>query len=279
MAFAIPLIQLVSTALASTATVAGGVASTAGSAVSGIASSVLPTVAGGGIATPASANISGLTGTAAAGGSVSAGAAAPTLAAPAAAPVATSTGGLVPAADAAGAPTVLSGGGTVATPTSATVPALPGETTAAQAGLSGVQKATLALGAASIGLGVTQGVLSYQAGQDAKKARETQARGELGAAELSVGQKFREASRYLSRVRAVAGAGNVEFGGSPALLGQEAIGITTEDAATISRNAGRVSDMLRAEGRAASKAGKIGLGVGIGSGFVNAGNVALRVYG
>lgn len=244
----------VTSAIGSAAT---GAAGAGGQVLSGISSSIQSGLSGGLITEGAP-----LSAAPAAGGATAGAAPAPVLPAPGVGPVAAAT----PAGE---APVTAVGGGLGTTAPVAGTPMAP------------MEVAKVGLATASLGLGTAQGVLAYQAGQDAKAAREAQARAELGSAELGVGQKYRQAARYLARIQAVAGAGNVAFGGSPALLGQEAMGIVGEEAATISRNAGRVSDMLRREGRAASLAGKIGLGTGIGGGLVGAGQTAMavRVYG
>ena len=164
-----------------------------------------------------------------------------------------------------------------AAPTASATPA--GAVAATATLLSGKDIATIGLGTASVGLGAAQGVMAYQAGQEARRARATQAR-EIGAAsERRIATARREAIRYESLLRARAGGAGVVFEGTPAILTEEASGVIAEEAEIIRMNAASAGRQLRREGRAAATAGNIGLGAGIGGGLVSGGSTALRIYG
>ena len=151
-----------------------------------------------------------------------------------------------------------------------------GQTAAKTASITGKQYAELGLMGASVGVGVTQGALAYEQGQQAKAARVAQARQVRAAGEQQIEDKTRSAMRYTARLAALAASGGVQMGGSVEQLSKEAEGSVLEDSSRIASNADEAARILRREGQSAETAGYIGLGTGIGSGLVNAGQIALR---
>ena len=252
----IPLIQFAVTSLVS--------------AVAPAAQAVGSVVSGGGLVGPgAPINLGGIAG-GGAGSTIPAAGAAAEGATSAAVPV---SAGAAPTASAtpAGAVAPVEAAGAGLSPT--------GAAPATATPLSGKDIATIGLGTASVGLGAAQGVMAYQAGQEARRARATQAR-EIGAAsERRIATARREAIRYESLLRARAGGAGVVFEGTPAILTEEASGVIAEEAEIIRMNAASAGRQLRREGRAAATAGNIGLGAGIGGGLVSGGSTALRIYG
>lgn len=138
--------------------------------------------------------------------------------------------------------------------------------------------ATTAVVAGTVGP-IVQGVMSYQASQDAARAKREQGRMERASGEKQSARRLQALQRYEQRVRNIAGAGNVSFAGSPAVAVADASGSVGQDVAQLTENARNAQRMLESEANSLETAGAINLAGGITSGLLNGAMIGFRVAG
>lgn len=134
------------------------------------------------------------------------------------------------------------------------------------AGAAGAAASSVALPVAATAIaasGAVKTVMDYQAAEAQQKALNRQAGEVEGAAEIRAGQRMREAMAFRGQQRAATAASGVDLTGSPALITAETLASAAAESDAERRVAGAQAEGLRAQGRAANRAGKIGLATNI----------------
>lgn len=145
--------------------------------------------------------------------------------------------------------------------------------------MTGLEIALIAFGATSLGLGVTKGVMEYQAAEDRAAATRAAAGRAAYADESNAAIRYQRALKFRAKQLAEAAASGMDIGGSPLVLTAETLAIASEESAQARRQAMVRSQLAENAAEDIELAGKIGLVSGIASGVVNQAAFALSAVG